>query len=193
MILRNQWEIALFPLHEFFNIVKEKSKNTARLPNAEGGGVSELRKWLPFKEPTQNLTGYYNEVQIRSKRLLSPDKAYGCIAWNNQAKLCNFESIDNSPTVIVSKSAALWRGSGLDIYQRSHADGESRQFNIVKPLTNKYVVGGWPRSRFLVKSRLSSTDTHLHLAGGEEDVILKVGERLVFHSNLVHCGGPARF
>ncbi len=27
----------------------------------------------------------------------------------------------------------------------------------------------------------------------EEDVLLNVGERLVFHSNLVHCGGPARF
>jgi hypothetical protein len=33
----------------------------------------------------------------------------------------------------------------------------------------------------------------LHLAGGEKDVLLNVGERLVFHSNLVHCGGPARF
>jgi hypothetical protein len=60
-------------------------------------------------------------------------------------------------------------------------------------LTNGYVVRVWPRSHFLVKSRLSSTDTYLPLAGGEEDVILKVGERLVFHSNLVHCGGPARF
>ncbi len=29
--------------------------------------------------------------------------------------------------------------------------------------------------------------------GGEEDVLLNVGERLVFHSNLVHCGRPARF
>ncbi len=81
----------------------------------------------------------------------------------------------------------------MDIYQRSHADGESGQFNIVEPLTNGYVVRVWPRSHFLVKSRLSSTDTYLPLAGGEEDVILKVGERLVFHSNLVHCGGPARF
>jgi hypothetical protein len=46
--------------------------------------------------------------------------------------------------VIVSESAALWRGSGLDIYQRSHADGESVQFNIVEPLTNGYVVRVWP-------------------------------------------------
>jgi hypothetical protein len=191
VIPRDQWKIASFPLHEFFNIVNENIKCMAKLPNTEGGGVSELRKWLPFKKPTQCLKTYYNEVQIRSERLLSPDKAYGRIAWNNRAKLCNAEAIDNSPTVIVSESAALWRGSGLDIYQRSHADGESGQFNIVEPLTNGYLVRVWPRSHFLVKSRLSSTDTCL--AGGEEDVILKVGERLVFHSNLVHCGGPARF
>ncbi len=95
--------------------------------------------------------------------------------------------------MIVSESAALWRGSGLDIYQRSHADGESGQFNIVEPLTNGYVVRVWPRSHFLVTSRLTSADTHLRLAGREEDVLLNVGERLVFHSNLVHCGGPARF
>jgi hypothetical protein len=139
------------------------------------------------------LKSYYNEVQIRSERLLSPDKAYGRIAWNNRAKLCNFEAINNSPTVIVSESAALWRGNGLDIYQRSHADGESGQFNIVEPLTNGYVVRVWPCSHFLVKSRLSSIDTNLRLAGGDEDVLLNVGERLVFHSNLVHCGGPARF
>ena len=67
--------------------------------------------------------------------------------------------------MIVSESAALWRGSGLDIYQRSHADGESGQFNIVEPLTNRYVVRVWPHSHFLVKSRLTSTDTHLRLAG----------------------------
>jgi hypothetical protein len=79
-------------------------------------------------------------MQIRSECLLSPDKAYGRIAWNNRAKICNFDPIDNSLTVIVSESAALWRGSGLDIYQRSHADGESGQFNIVEPLTNGYVV-----------------------------------------------------
>ena len=193
VIQRAQWEIASFPLHEFFKIVKDNSKSMAKLPNTEGGGVSELRKWLPFKKPTQCLRGYYDEMQIRSERLLSPDKAYGRIAWNNRAKICNFDPVDNSPTVIVSESAALWRGSGLDIYQRSHADGESGQFNIVEPLTNGYVVRVWPRSHFLVKSRLTSTDTHLRLAGGEEDVLLNVGERLVFHSNLVHCGGPARF
>jgi hypothetical protein len=73
--------------------------------NTEGGGVSELRKWLQFKKPTQCLKGYYNEMQIRSEHLLSPDKAYGCIAWNNRAKLCNFDPINNSPTVIVSESA----------------------------------------------------------------------------------------
>jgi hypothetical protein len=193
LILCDQLKIASFPLHEFFDIVKENSKCMAKLPNTEGGGISELRKWLPFKKPTQCLKTYYNEVQIRSERLLSPDKAYGRIAWNNHAKLCNVEAIDNSPTVIVSESAALWRGSGLDIYQRSHADGESGQFNVVEPLTNRYMVRVWPCSHFLVQLRLSSTDTYLRLAGGEEDVILKVGERLVFHSNLVHCGGPARF
>jgi hypothetical protein len=48
----------------------------AKLPNTEGGGgVSELRKWLPFKKPTQCLRGYYDEMQIRSERLLNPDKA----------------------------------------------------------------------------------------------------------------------
>jgi len=46
VIQRAQWEIVLFPLHDFFKIVKENSKN----PNTEGGGVSELRKWLPFKK-----------------------------------------------------------------------------------------------------------------------------------------------
>ncbi len=49
VIPRAQWEIASFPLHEFFKIVKENSKSMAKLPNTEGGGVSELRKWLPFK------------------------------------------------------------------------------------------------------------------------------------------------
>jgi hypothetical protein len=91
------------------------------------------------------MRGYYDEMQIRSERLLSPDKAYGCIAWNNRAKICNFDPIDNSSTVIVSESAALWGGRGLDIYQRSHADGESGQFNIVEPLTNGYVVRVWPQ------------------------------------------------
>ena len=43
VIQRAQWEIASFPLHEFFNIVKENSKSMARLPNTEGRGVSELR------------------------------------------------------------------------------------------------------------------------------------------------------
>ena len=52
VIQRAQWEIASFPLHEFFKIVKENSKSMAKLPNTEGGGVSELRKWLPFKKPT---------------------------------------------------------------------------------------------------------------------------------------------
>ncbi len=183
----------MFPLHEFLNIVKENSRSVAKLPNSEGGSVSELRKWLPFKKPTPHLKDYYNDVQIRSKRFLGPDKAYGCIAWNNRAKLCNVKAIKNSPTVIVLESAALWRGSRLDVFQRAHADGESGQFNIVEPLTNGYVVRVWPHSHFLVKSRLSSTAPHLHQAGGEKDVTLKVGERLVFHSNLVHCGGPARF
>ncbi len=91
VIPQAQWEIALFPLHELFKIMKENSKSMAKLPNTEGGGVSELRKWLPFKKPTQCLKGYYNEMQIKSECLLSPDKAYGCIAWNNCAKLCNFD------------------------------------------------------------------------------------------------------
>jgi len=193
VITRAQCESSSFPLHEFFKILKENSKSMAKLPNTEGGGVSEPRKWLPFKKPTPFLKIYYDEIQIRSERLLSPDKAYGHIAWNNHAKLCNTNPIDNSPTVIVSESAALWMGSGLDNYQRSHADGESGQFNVVEPLTNGYVVRVWPCSHFSVKSRLTSTDTHLRLAGGEKDVLLNVGERLVFHSNLVHCGGPARF
>jgi hypothetical protein len=120
VIPRDQWEIVSFPLHEFFNILKENSKSTAKLPNTEGGGVKDLKKWLPFKKPTQYLKGYYNEVQIRSERLLSPDKAYGRIAWNNRAKLCNFKAIKNSLTVIVSESAALWRGSGLDIFTKGH-------------------------------------------------------------------------
>jgi hypothetical protein len=52
VIPHDQRKIASFPLHEFFNIVKENSKSMARLPNTEGGGVSELTKWLPFKKPT---------------------------------------------------------------------------------------------------------------------------------------------
>jgi hypothetical protein len=62
VIPRAQWEIALFPLHEFFKIMKENSKSMAKLSNTEGGGVLELRKWLPFKKPTQCLKGYYNEM-----------------------------------------------------------------------------------------------------------------------------------
>jgi hypothetical protein len=110
VIQQAQWEIASFPLHEFFKIVKDNSKSMAKLPNTEGGGVSELRKWLPFKKPTQCLRGYYNEMQIRSECLLSPDKAYGHIAWNNRAKICNFDPVDNSPTVIVSVGWIFTRG-----------------------------------------------------------------------------------
>ncbi len=50
VIQRAHWEIATFPLHEFFRIVKENSKSMAKLPNTEGGGVSELRKWLHSKK-----------------------------------------------------------------------------------------------------------------------------------------------
>ncbi len=42
--------------------MKDNSKSMAKLPNTEGGGVSELRKWLPFKKPTKCLRGYYDEM-----------------------------------------------------------------------------------------------------------------------------------
>jgi hypothetical protein len=90
--------------------------------------------------------------------------------------------------VTVLESAALWRGNGLNVYQRLHANGESGQFNIVEPMTNGYVVRVWPQTHFLVKSReLSGGRKLLSLAGGGMDINLNVGEKLVFHSNLVHC------
>jgi hypothetical protein len=83
-------------------------------------------------------------MEIRSKPVLGPDKAYGHIAFNNRRKLYCIEALVDSPTVTVLEFAALWRGKGFNVYQRLHADGESGQFNIVEPMTNGYVVRVWP-------------------------------------------------
>ena len=98
----------------------------------------------------------------------------------------------NQSTNTISEAAALWRGTGVNKYQSPHADDESGPFSMVEPLSNRYTIKIWPYSHLLFTTREFCYDrTKFSLTGGGVVPTLMFGDKLIFHSNLIHCGEPS--
>ena len=74
----------------------------------------------------------------------------------------------------------------LDNYQSPHADAHAGSFNVVEALTNHYSVKVWRRSHFLP---FWDKDNKPRVHGSGKIIRFDIGQILVFHSNLIHCGG----
>ena len=146
-----------------------------------GGGQNEELQIARRKKLAEQMT-----------KIISPDIFFGRRAMINRNKLIKRlefklnDEYQNRQAFTIKGEAALWRGLGLVTYQAPHADAHAGLFNMIEALTNYYAIKVWRWSHFLPFWDKNNRPT---VHGSGTIVTINMGQILVFHSNLVHCGG----
>lgn len=100
---------------------------------------------------------------------------------------------EKSTTQLVNP-ACLWRGQGIENYQRTHADSDPGHYHMVIPLTMNYEIVMCPGTHWHVeRKRSNSTDAYIFSVTASEAQWLKLnfGDILMFCSNTVHHGSTS--
>lgn len=202
IVSRNHFRGCNVPLPLFLDACYTNKSIIGTLPNGgtPSGGVhrTPMRSWLPLpsnwggEEAEQRKNARREMVAKQMTKIISPDIAYGKIAMQNRydlirtAKFKLSDDCQNWDPFVVKGEAVLWRAYGLDCYQSPHADAHAGSFNIIEVLTNYYEIKVWGGSHLLpFWDRTNAPTVH----GIGTNPIIMAGQIMVFHSNLVHCGG----
>ena len=95
-------------------------------------------------------------------------------------------------TIRIHHFAALWRGHGLKEFQTVHADSGPGNYHAVCPMTAEYEIVIYPGTHLLHETREAAKNDQYYVTPTVKTTLyLQVGQILVFHSNIGHCGGRA--
>ena len=188
-----------FPLRHFLRVCYNNRSKIETLPNGPNKkDRSRKRAWMPFRENwgeggvVEFKKTHRQKLANQMTKIISPDIGFGRRAMQNRynllptAKWKPSEDEKNWQAFSIKGEAALWRGLGLQHYQSPHADAHAGAFNIIETLTNNYGIKVWAGSHFLPFWDKNKRPT-VHGIGS--NIYINVGQIIVFHSNLIHCGG----
>jgi len=186
-----------FPLDQFPQVCNSSKGNIETLPNG-GFDRTNKRSWMLFKANWGSAQNAELQKLHRKKladqmtKIISPDIFFGRRAMENRFKLLKAakfklnDNYQNWQAFAIKGEAALWRALGLGNYQSPHADAHAGSFNMIEALTNHYAIKVWRWSHFLPFWDRNNRPT---VHGSGKVVTINSGQILVFHSNLIHCGG----
>jgi len=171
----------------------EKNKSNA----LASGSINRnnRRKWSNFQThvgKSKKIEKYREKISELMKFIITPDIAFGAEALGNDALRDGVEDLkaklqDN--IFSVKGECALWRLHGLNEHQCPHVDAKHGSYNVVVPYTPNYKIRVWKGSHHLP---LKNDEKKQHICGrGGETVTANVGEIILFHSNVIHCGGAS--
>lgn len=156
------------------------------------------RSWIQFNN-INDTDQHWKTIGEQLGRVISPDIYFGRLAILNRQKRESEGIKRGDPIGIMtniqytpSGQSVLYKASGLKSRQMPHVDAHHGAFNVVEALTNNYKIKVWTGSHFLPlgdeDSKNNKDGREANVSGYGSMVTLKRGERLIFHSNLIHHG-----
>ena len=133
-----------------------------------------------------------------TSRIVDIDIHHGLIASNNDFMSRQSNNITEGLSTIkfsidVTNAAFQWRGKKVKTYQVQHADRERGTFNIIIPITNNYTLGFHPGTHHVVTTKVEvENKQNPTITGNMKNLGIQQGECLLFHTNVIHAGDPAR-
>ena len=86
--------------------------------------------------------------------------------------------------------AVLWRLTGIGTIQKVHGDGEPGNYHAVVPFTSNYEIIVHPGTHLLHASYKEAKNDEYYVTPNTAKYLkLQIGEMLLFHANIGHCGG----
>lgn len=201
VVSRNHFAGCHVPLPDLLESCFQNKSRIETLPN---GGTSsgrvhrtKMRSWMPLsgkwggEEAEKSKNARRKMLQKQMTKIIAPDMHYGRIAMKNRYDLLGKPDLkisdDDWDPFVVKGEAVLYRAYGLENHQSAHADAHAGAFNIIEVLTNHYEIKVWKGSHLLPFWDNKHNTPTVHGIG--TNPIIMAGQIMVFHSNLVHCGG----
>ena len=162
------------------------------------GRDKKKRMWSQFKTDPRNCTTIKEHMKDEGVRasmtsVIAPDIIYGAEALKNDTIRDDDDNLETKlrdNTVNISGECALLREIGLNEYQGPHTDTVHGSYNAVVPFTQEYTLQVWEGSHHLPQWTKQNEQPLICSCGGKT-LTANVGQIIIFHSNLIHCGGAS--
>ena len=103
-----------------------------------------------------------------------------------------YQQIGHEQTIELVDFACLWRAEHVEEVQRVHADTDAGHYHLVMPLSSEdYEIETYQYTH--LTTMRSNQDDNIVTPSQKRVLHLKMGQILVFCSNLAHCGGRSRY
>lgn len=211
---KDKWNLGNFGLNELKECFEQKKVKIQNLKShdctVEGSPKKHFgtRRWALWKGNTNFVEKAITNCKggehpswggVRSTASSRPlvdnsfihtDIHHARIARDNVKHELSHTSLKHEETLELVDFACLWRRTKIDMGQCAHADTDAGHLHIVMPLSSEpYEIEVWPYTH-LTTSRCSNDN--IVTSSNKITLHLRIGQILIFCSNLVHCGGRSR-
>jgi len=214
---KDTWDLGSFGLNELTECFQQKKKATIQNLNShectlEGSPKKHkgTRRWAFWEGDTKfvekaianckggnhpSLGGVRSNASTRSlvqNSIVHADIHHARIARDNVRHESSQTTLKHEKTLELLDFACLWRRTYIDMGQCPHADTDAGHYHLVMPMSSEpYEIEVWPYTH-LTTSRCH-IEENIVTSSNKVTLHLRVGQILIFCSNLIHCGGRSRY
>ena len=214
---KDTWNLGSFGLNELTECFQQKKKKATIQHLKSHDGTLEgspkkhkgTRRWAFWEGDTKfvekaitnckggnhpSLGGVRSNASTRplvQNSIVHADIHHARIARENVKHESSQTTLKHEKTLELLDFACLWRRTYIDMGQCPHADTDAGHYHIVMPMSSEpYEIEVWPYTH-LTTSRCHIED-NIVASSNKVTLHLRVGQILIFCSNLIHCGGRSR-
>ena len=197
VIVPREFSIPRRLLFKYLNSNKPSTLTNGSSYNGLGTHKSK-RMWSQFSvhpKNCQKINEHMKDEGVRASMtsVIAPDIVFGAEALKNDTIRNDDDNLETKlrvNTVNISGECALLRECGLDECQGPHTDTIHGSYNAVVPFTQEYTLQVWEGSHHLPQWTMKTDRPKICSCSGKT-LTANVGQIIIFHSNLIHCGGAS--
>ena len=214
--LKSKWLLGDFGIDHLKECFRQKGVKISNLKDhkavVNGKETTGTRRWASWEGDTNFLQEIFSasgaprlgpSLPLVDSSIIHADASHAVRARTNYLKQSSDKPGDaefhttigheHEQTIELVDLACLWRCPHVEEVQRIHADTDAGHYHLVMPLSSEdYEIEVFESTHgFTVRSK--DSDYNVVMPSWKRVLHLKMGQILIFCSNLAHCGGRSRY
>ena len=204
---KSKWLLGDFGLDHLKECFRQKTVKISNLKDhnamVNGEVTTGTRRWASWEGDTNFLRDIFSasgaprlgpSLPLVDSSIIHADVSHAVRARTNYLKQSSDQHhTTDQQTIELVDLACLWRCPQVEEVQRIHADTDAGHYHLVMPLSSEaYEIEVFESTHcFTVRSK--KPDDNVVMPSWKQVLHLKMGQILIFCSNLAHCGGRSRY